>query len=80
MQNQFIYVYFGGDSRYMGNGGSGRCITFNSLDSRTNEYCSKMESWTEKTDNLISPNKPIRDWVENEAERISRKYAWTDQI
>lgn len=51
------------------------CTTFNSLDSRTNEYCFKKESWIEKMDKLIFPNDPIRDWVENEIERISRKYA-----
>ena len=56
------------------------CVTFNSLDGRMNEYCSKKESWIEKMDKLIFPNDPIRDWVENEVERISRKYAWTDQI
>ena len=55
-------------------------MTFNSLDSRMNKYCSKKESWIEKMDKLIFPNDPIRDWVENEVERISRKYAWTDQF
>ena len=70
----------GGASGYIGNAGSGFCITFNSLDSRMNEYCSKKESWIEKMDKLIFPNDPIREWVENEVERISRKYAWTDQI
>lgn len=65
---------------YAGGGGSGFCIRFNSLDSRMNECCSKKESWIEKMDKLIFPNDPIRDWVENEVERISRKYAWTDQI
>lgn len=74
------YYAGGGASGYIGNAGSGFCMTFNSLDSRMNEYCSKKESWIEKMDKLIFPNDPIRDWVENEVERISRKYAWTDQI
>lgn len=80
MQSQFIYVNFGGDSGYIGNGGSGRCTTFNALDSRMNEYPSKKESWIEKMDKLIFPNDSIRDGVENEVERISRKYTWIDEI
>lgn len=69
------YYAGGGASGYIGNAGSGFCTTFNSLDSRTNEYYSKKESWIEKMDKLIFPNDPIRDWMENEVERISRKYA-----
>lgn len=69
-----------GASGYIGDSGAGFCVTFNSLDSRMNKYCSKKESWIEKMDKLIFPNDPIRDWVENEVERISRKYAWTDQF
>ena len=56
------------------------CVTLNSLNSRTNKYCSKKESWIEKMDKLIFPNDPIRDWVENEVERISREYDWISQV
>lgn len=40
----------------------------------------KRESWIERLDRLIFPADPIRDWVESEIERISRKYAWIDEI
>lgn len=50
----------------------------NSLDGKMTQYSSKKESWIEKLDKLIFPIDPIRDWVESEIERISKKYAWID--
>lgn len=55
-------------------------MTINALDSRINQYSPKKESWIERLDRLIFPVDPIRDWVENEVERISKQYAWIDHV
>ena len=68
----------GGAHGYIGSGGAGICVTINSLDSRMTQYSPKKESWIERMDKLIFPVDPIRDWVESEIERISKKYAWID--
>lgn len=57
------------------------CATFNHLDSSMCQYIPlKQESWIERMDRLIFPVDPIRDWVESEIKRISRKYAWIDEV
>lgn len=58
-----------------------RCATFNRVDSSMCQYIPpKRESWIERLDRLIFPADPIRDWVESEIERISKKYAWIDEV
>lgn len=57
------------------------CATFNRVDSSMCQYMPpKQESWIERLDRLIFPENPIRDWVESEIERISREYAWIDEV
>lgn len=57
------------------------CATFNHVDSSMCQYIPpKRESWIERLDRLIFPADPIRDWVESEIERISKKYAWIDEV
>lgn len=56
------------------------CVTFNPLDSRMTQYYPKEEPLIEKLDKLIFPIDPIRDWVESEVERISKKYAWLNEV
>ena len=57
------------------------CATFNRVDSSMCQYIPpKRESWIERLDRLIFPADPIRDWVESEIERISKKYAWIDEV
>lgn len=68
----------GGTYGHIGGGGAGICVTMNPLDGKMTQYSSKKESWIEKLDKLIFPIDPIRDWVESEIERISKKYAWID--
>lgn len=68
----------GGAHGYIGGGGAGICVTRNLLDEKMTQYSLKKESWIEKLDKLIFPIDPIRDWVESEIERISKKYAWID--
>lgn len=40
----------------------------------------RKESLIERLDKLIFPIDPIRGWVENEIERISKKRAWIDEV
>ena len=83
MWNPCGYPYtgtMGGASGTIGGGGAGACVTINALDSRINQYSPKKESWIERLDRLIFPVDPIRDWVENEVERISKQYAWIDHV
>lgn len=70
----------GGAHGYIGGGGAGICVTMNLVDGKMIQYSPKKESWIEKLDKLIFPIDPIRDWAESEIERISKKYAWTDNI
>lgn len=57
------------------------CATFNRVDSSMCQYIPpKQESWIERLDRLIFPADPIRDWVESEIKRISRKYAWINEV
>ena len=55
--------------------------SYNPVDSSMCQYIPpKRESWIERLDRLIFPADPIRDWVESEIERISKKYAWIDEV
>ena len=57
------------------------CATFNRVDSSMCQYIPpKQESWIERLDRTIFPVDPIRDWAESEIKRISREYAWINEV
>lgn len=65
----------------MGGGGGGVAYKSNRagwIAERYFGYCK--ESLIERLDKLIFPIDPIRDWVESEIERISKEYAYIDNI
>ena len=65
----------------MGGGGGGVAYTDNRAQWIAERYLGyRKESLIEKLDKLLFPVDPIRDWVESEIERISKKYAYIDNI
>lgn len=56
------------------------CGTFNPIDASVCQSFTKKESLQERLYNSVFPIDPIRDWVENEVERISKQYAWIDHV
>lgn len=44
------------------------------------QYNPKKKITIKELDRLIFPIDPIRDWVESEVERISKKYAWLNEV